>query len=297
MISNLQMEYLLAVARTGNITKAAELLHISQPSLSNQIIALEKELGIPLLERRHKRVYLTDAGRYFATQSQKIILQTRNLEHTMNEFSTLKKGTLRVGLLPILCPLYLPEMIALFQKNYSNVQLILTVDGSKNLLRQLKDENLDVIIAILEKGTLQKEITAVPLRHSMIEAAVHENHPLAKLDIIEIHKLLDESLIISGDSFVLQHIVQQNMEAQQIPLTYSHKCSQIESCLALVDKGIGISFCSPEVAAYYHFPHVVLRPLEPPITRDIYLIYKKQPAYLPLLQAFVQHVRTEFNIS
>ena len=115
MISNRQMEYLLSIARTRNITKAAQLLHISQPSLSNQIISLEKQLGIPLLERRRKRVYLTDAGQYFATQSQKILTQSQNLEHAMNEFSQIKRGSLRLGLLPILCSLHLPEAIASFQ--------------------------------------------------------------------------------------------------------------------------------------------------------------------------------------
>lgn len=179
MISNRQMEYLLAIARTRNITKAAQLLHISQPSLSNQIISLEKQLGIPLLERRRKRVYLTDAGQYFATQSQKILTQSQNLEHAMNEFSQIKRGSLRLGLLPILCSLHLPEAIASFQKEYPRILLNLTVDGSRHLMEKLLDDSLDAIIAILEKTDLQDDITAIPLKTSPIYAAIHESHPLA----------------------------------------------------------------------------------------------------------------------
>ena len=179
MISNRQMEYLLAIARTGNITKAAQLLHISQPSLSNQIISLEKQLGIPLLERRRKRVYLTDAGQYFATHSQKILTQSQNLEHAMNEFSQIKRGSLRLGLLPILCSLHLPEAIASFQKEYPRILLNLTVDGSRHLMEKLLDDSLDAIIAILEKTDLQDDITAIPLKTSPIYAAIHESHHLA----------------------------------------------------------------------------------------------------------------------
>lgn len=296
MISHLQMKYLLAVAQTGNITKAAQQLHISQPSLSNQIIALEKQLGISLLERRRKRVYLTDAGQYFATQSQKILNQEQNLEHTMEEFSQLKKGSLRLGLLPILCSLSLPEAVASFQKEYPQIRISLMVDGSLHLLKKLTGDDLDVIIAILEKDDLKKEVTALPLKMSTIYAAVHESHPLAAQPWIAPQQLIHESLIISGDSFVLQHIILKSMTDSQIFPEYSHKCNQIEASLALVDKNMGITFCSQEVASYYNFPHIVLRPLNPPITRTVYMVYRKQLNYFPLLKSFVNHIKEQYSL-
>ena len=296
MISNRQMEYLLAIARTGNITKAAQLLHISQPSLSNQIISLEKQLGIPLLERRRKRVYLTDAGQYFATQSQKILTQSQNLEHAMNEFSQIKRGSLRLGLLPILCSLHLPEAIASFQKEYPRILLNLTVDGSRHLMEKLLDDSLDAIIAILEKTDLQDDITAIPLKTSPIYAAIHESHPLAAQQWVTTQQFLPESLISSGDSVVLQHIILESMNASRILPEHSHKCNQIEASLALVDKNMGITFCSKEVASYYRFSHIVLRPFTPPITRNIYMAYRKQLNYFPLLKAFVQYIEKFIHI-
>lgn len=265
MISHIQMEYLLAVARTGNITKAAQQLHISQPSLSNQIIALEKQLGIPLLERRRKRIYLTDAGLYFANQSYKLLTQSRNLEYAMKEFSRLQNGSLRVGLLPILCPL--------------------------QLLEKLDSDDLDAVLAILEEKDLEKDISFLPFKTSPICAALHESHPLAGFSALTAEQLTRETLILSSDSFVLQQIILENIKAGNTPPANSMKCSQIESCLALADKNMGIAFCSPEVADYYHFPHIVLRPLNPPITRCVYLAYKKNPNYFPLLKAFVQHIQ------
>jgi DNA-binding transcriptional LysR family regulator len=291
VISHIQMEYLLAVARTGNITKTAQQLHISQPSLSNQIIALEKQLGIPLLERRRKRIYLTDAGLYFANQSYKILTQSRNLEYAMKEFSRLQNGSLRVGLLPILCPLQLPEAIADFQRIYPKVKLTLTVEGSRQLLEKLDSDDLDAVLAILEEKDLEKDISFLPFKTSPICAALHESHPLAGFSALTAEQLTRETLILSSDSFVLQQIILENIKAGNTPPAYSMKCSQIESCLALADKNMGIAFCSPEVADYYHFPHIVLRPLNPPITRCVYLAYKKNPNYFPLLKAFVQHIQ------
>ena len=144
----------------------------------------------------------------------------------------------------------------------------LMVDGSLHLLEKLAGDDLDVIIAILEKDDLKKEVTALPLKTSTIYAAVHKSHPLAAQPWIAPQQLIHEPLIISGDSFVLQHIILKSMTDSQIFPEYSHKCNQIEASLALVDKNMGITFCSQEVASYYklssyrptaaqpfHYPH------------------------------------------
>lgn len=296
MISHMQMKYLLAVALTGNITKAAAQLHITQPSLSNQIIALEKQLGIPLLERRRKRVYLTEAGKYFARQAQKILAEDQSLEHSMKEFAQLQKGSLRIGLLPILCPLQLPEMVAAFQKKFPQIHLDLTVDGSSNLLENLVSDDLDCVIAIMENDNPKQEVTAIPLKTSAICAALHEKEPLAAYSYITPQQLFHKPLIISSDSFVLQHIILESIKLNKNFPERHYKCNQIESCLALADKNMGITFCSPEVASYYHFPHIVLRPLQPAIERCVYLVYKKDPTYFPLLQAFIQHIEKSYNV-
>ncbi|WP_370821961.1 LysR family transcriptional regulator [Acidaminococcus massiliensis] len=292
MITHIQMEYMLAVAHTGNITKAAQLLHISQPSLSNQIIALEKQLGIPLLERRRKRVYLTDAGRYFAIQAQKILAQDRNLEYAMQEFAQLQNGSLRLGLLPILCPLQLPESIADFQRHYPQIRLTLTVDGSRQLQEKLITDDLDAIIAILQEKDQREDLVCLPFNTSSICAALHEQHPLTSFPALTLNQLTQETLILSNDSFVLQHIILESIKTTGQPPKSSMTCSQIESCLALADKNMGIAFCSPDVAAYYHFPHIVLRPIQPSITRSVYLVYRKNPLYFPVLNAFIQHIKT-----
>ena len=74
------------------------------------------------------------------------------------------------------------------------------------------------------------------------------------------------------------------------------KCNQIESCLALVNSGMGISFCSKEVAEYFPFPNVVIKPLQPFFNRHIYLIYRKNPTYYPLLQEFIKYAQTNFMV-
>lgn len=92
-----QLMYVTAAAKHGNITKAAEELCISQPSLSNQIIKLENELNIKLFERKRHRVELTEAGRAFVESSLPILNSFRKLEQLMGEYASMNKGSINIG--------------------------------------------------------------------------------------------------------------------------------------------------------------------------------------------------------
>ena len=94
-----QLRYFIEVARTGNISTAAKNLFISQPSLSQQIINLEKELEIQLLIRHSKSVCLSDAGEQFLSHAQCIVGEAEQLAELMQKHSLLQAGTLRIGML------------------------------------------------------------------------------------------------------------------------------------------------------------------------------------------------------
>lgn len=295
MIKNLQMEYLLAIAKFSNITKAAEVLHISQPSLSNQIIILEKELGIALLERKHKRVFLTEAGKTFVEHAQKILVDTELLENLMTDYANLNTGSLRIGALSIMSPLKIPNLISNFRKKYPKSKITILEDGSNNLQMAVKNNMLDVAFVILN-GTPEPVLTTINLGQSGIYVAVNKNHPLSKAKSISFKQLGKENLVVSGDSFVLQKIILEALASKHMQSNVVCKCNQIDSCLDLVNSNMGISFCSKEVAEYYRFPNVVIKPLHPVKNRHIYLIYRKNPNYYPLLQEFIKYVQENFMI-
>lgn len=282
-----QLIYVIETARLGNITKAAEHLHISQPSLSNQIINLEKELGVSLFERTRKRIYLTDAGKAFVHEAQTIVNGFTSLSQLMQEYARKNTGSLRIGALSTMCSLKIPEMIQKFQKQYSKISISLLESGSTALLNAVIHDELDVAFAVLNSALPYEGINKTRIFSSDIYAAVNAKSPFAQKSSFSLDDLSSVSLISSTEDFSLFSIILSLLENKSITYSVASKCNQIDSCLSLVDKDLGVTFCTRITAAYYKYPNVRLIPFVPALTRDVYLIYKKNPDYHPLLNAFI----------
>lgn len=285
-----QMEYILAVAECGNITKAAEKLHISQPSLSNQIIALENQLGIALLERKHKRVFLTEAGIAFAKYAKKIINESSHLQRLMTDFANLNTGSIRIGVLPIMSSLRIPDMINKFKQEYNNVKVTVQEKGSSDLLHSVKSNEVDVAFAIIN-GAPDEEFNAIPINTSNICAVVNKNNELSTKKRISWQMLKNVPLALNTDSYVLQHILADNFFlGNKNDINVVSYCNQIETVLALANQNMGLAFCTKDVVDYYGYNNIISIPLYPELKRTVYLVYKKDIAYYPVLKAFVELV-------
>ena len=128
---------------------------------------------------------------------------------------------------------------------------------------------------------------SLPLLQSEICAAVHVDNPLACRDAIELEQLADQTLITPNQDFNLSGIILSHLSSLGISCQVQNICSQIDSCLALVNKNMGISFCSRASADYYRYPNVVSVSIKPVISRTVYLVYKKDLAFLSLSAALL----------
>lgn len=123
-----QLRYFLEIEKTLNITVAAKNLIISQPSLSQQIINLERELGVPLLIRHARSVELTDAGEKFALHARRILGDIGQLSELMQRHSLLQEGTLRVGMLWVAGYLNLFQVMSDYRQRYPGLLYDLKID-------------------------------------------------------------------------------------------------------------------------------------------------------------------------
>lgn len=291
-----QLIYVIMVAETGSITKAAEKLHLSQPSLSNQIISLERELGISLFERIKKRVYLTDAGQAFVEHARQIVNDFQSLAHIMGEYSQKKLGYIRIGALSIMCPLQIPDLIHQFGRLYPGITVSLLESGSISLLQSLTNNEIDVAFALWEpRYVVDDDITAIRLMDSDIYAVVSHEHPLSGRKELTLTDFSGIPLIVNTVSFKLSSIIISKMEAAGINYVISNQCDQIDSCLSLASKNLGVFFCSKETVSYYPYDNLEVIPVIPPISRGVYLIYKKNPDFHPALQSFIRYTLDFYN--
>src|SRR5271156_3468531 len=128
-----QLRYFVAVATTGNFSRAAERCHVSQPSLSQQILKLERRLGTPLLNRLGRRAVLTDAGRLLLERATTILAEVDDVELRLADKDK-QGGRLAIGAIPTIAPYLLPPALKQFARRCPDVELTVEEDVTRNLV-------------------------------------------------------------------------------------------------------------------------------------------------------------------
>ena len=181
-----QLRYVLEAADKKSFSAAAKSLFVSQPSLSQQIMNLEKELGIPLFIRHSKSVSLTEAGEYFVQSARRILNDTEQLKYSMLKYSSLQTGTLKLGMLWIGGYLNLPQLITDYHDQHPLVTCHLDVEGSKTLFHMLKARDLHAIFIIgSEKQLLNQDLYYQKIMEDRYMAVISTDNPLS-LSLIHI---------------------------------------------------------------------------------------------------------------
>ncbi|MGW2659199.1 LysR family transcriptional regulator, partial [Streptomyces sp. NPDC001478] len=158
-----QLTYFVAVAETRHFTRAAEEVHVSQPSLSQQIRALENELGAELFSRARGNITLTDAGEALLPLARRILADADTARHEVQELAQLRRGRVRLGATPSLCTGLLPDVLRAFHDRHPGIQLLLEEGGSHDLVRELARGALDLALVVLPLPAASPALTTVEL--------------------------------------------------------------------------------------------------------------------------------------
>lgn len=180
-----------AVAGEGSFTRAAEALHVSQPTLSGQVRALEDRYGVRLFERRGRGIELTDLGRALFAITQRLFSQHAEAEQLLSSARGLKSGQLRVG---ADAPYHVIPLVAAFGRRYPGIALSLTFGNSKRVLQDLLERRCDV--AVLADVTPDGRLYAVPFQREQLVAFVERGHPWAARRSIRLAELADRRLVL-----------------------------------------------------------------------------------------------------
>src|SRR6185312_6035155 len=143
-----QLAYFVAVAQEGSFTRAAERVNVAQPSLSQQIKALETDLGAQLVHRARGQVGLTAAGETLLPVARRMLADAETARREIRELAALGRGRVRLGATPSLCTGVLPAVLADYRHRYPGVDLVVHESGSRDLERALVEGSLDVALVI-----------------------------------------------------------------------------------------------------------------------------------------------------
>lgn len=241
-----QLRYVVAVARAGNFSRAAEQCHVSQPSLSQQIQKLEEELGERLFERMKRQAIPTEAGQGFLKRAIRILEEVEVAKREAGEMQELLRGVLRLGVLPTIAPYLLPEMIRRFTGQYPGVELVVQEDTTARLTQLLLGFEIDLAILALPVDSDRLEVR--PLFTEELLLALPPGHPLTARKSVPAEELASERLIVMKEGHCLGDQVQQFCAASGTRPQVSFRSAQLETIQALVATGFGLSLI-PAMAA------------------------------------------------
>ncbi len=286
-----QLRYFVEVSRRRNFTRAAQACRVAQPSLSQQIIKLEKELGQPLLDRTRRKILLTPAGQRFLPQAQAILAAVEDARRMVSLDDALH-GQLSIGAISTIAPYLLPQILARFL--HSRPQA--TVSVVENLT--------PVLVEACLAGELDAAIVALPINEPMLEAvplfteslllATAYEHPLARQRSVKLTDLTGHPFVLLDPVHCLgAQIVQFCRDRSCVPVVRC-RSSQLLTVQKMVAMGLGLSLipqmaCTTDAASGCRYRR--LSGDHP--QRTIGLVYLRRRFRTPLLEHLLAILRAD----
>ena len=234
-----QLRYVVAVARAGNFSRAAEQCHVTQPSLSQQIQKLEDELGERLFDRMKREVKLTSHGKVFLRRAIRILEEVDAAKREAADAQDLLRGTLTIGVLPTIAPYLLPAALAEFTKKFHGVEIIVHEDTTTRLLKLAHGYEID--FALVSQPIQDERLEVRQLFTEELLLALPPGHPLARKRSVTVADLAGESLIVMKEGHCLGDQVLDFCDRRDVKPKISFRSAQLETVQALVAAGLGIS--------------------------------------------------------
>lgn len=253
-----QLRYFVAVAELENFTRAAEQCHVTQPSLSQQIAKLERDLGTRLLDRLGRTVVLTDSGKELLERARRILREVDAAEKWFHQPDGAESTLLRLGALPTIAPFQLPGIIQHFRTEMPRVSLSLVEDYTDHLLARLLKGTLDIALLALpiDDARLQVE----PLFREALLVAMRPDHPLAERAAVSFNQVRQEPFVLLHEVHCLGEQIIGFCRQHEFQPQVVCESAQISTIQAMIRLGLGVSLL-PEMAIDPADDSLVYRPI------------------------------------
>lgn len=282
-----QLRYFCAVAQTGSFTKAAEQEGIAQPSLSQQIVRLEKSLGARLFDRLGRGVRLTDSGRTLLPQALEILRQVNGARTSLESLQLGVAGRLTVGCIPTIMPYFLAPAVSHFALAFPDVELRLVEDITPNLTLSLQTGDID--LAVVSPPVHNADMVCSELFREPIVVAVGEKHRLGQASRVAFAQLDQERLLMLREGHCFRDNALRLCARARMEVQATFETDQFSSILPLVAAGFGISLV-PAMAADRKSGCTFL-PLDPEVHRRVGYMRIRRHALGTAQRAFIGWLR------
>ncbi|WNI14483.1 LysR family transcriptional regulator [Actinacidiphila sp. ITFR-21] len=291
-----QLAYFVAVADSRHFTRAAEAVHVSQPSLSQQILALEKELGAALFSRARGNITLTDAGRALLPLARRILADADTARHEVLELAQLRRGRVRLGATPSLCTGLLPDVLRAFHDRHPGIQLLVRESGSHDLVRELARGALDLALVVLPLPGPSPALTTVELfQEDLVVVSSAEAPPLRPP--ARITDLEGRPMVMFRHGYDLRDLTLAACRAAGFEPYLAVEGGEMDAVLGFVRAGLGVGVV-PAMAADRAGPGLRVTPLaRPGLRRTVALAHRGDVAPPRAARAFQDVLLTSARLA
>ena len=240
-----QLRYFCAIASHSSFTRAAEAEHVAQPSLSQQILKLEDELGARLFDRLPKSVRLTQFGEAFLVRAEKILREIGETKTQIQEMAGTEKGEVVIGAIPTIAPYVLPHLLTTFATGHPGIVINVIEEITPVLLERLHTGKIDA--ALLARPVPGNELLSVELLKEPLFAAIPKEHPLAQRKTVSFRQMKDEPFLLLKEGHCFRDNALAACRRSRVVPNVVFESGQFATILAMVASGMGVSVV-PEMA-------------------------------------------------
>jgi len=235
-----QLEYLVAISETHHFRRAAERVNTTQPTLSEQLKALEERLGVQLVERSRSHVLLTPIGGQVVDIARRMLADADAIRALAASGGRELGGVLRLGLPATIGPYLLPRIIPDLQSSYPELKLYVREELPTVLPQALEEGRQDVIISLLP--VQGRTLVVAPLFREPLYLAVAADHPLAGRDFARRSELKGTDVLTLGPGHQIHDVVVSLCEEFGARLRHDYEGTSLDTLREMVAMGLGITF-------------------------------------------------------
>lgn len=285
-VSLRQMKVFESIARHLSFTRAAEELHLTQPTVSMQIKKLADEADLPLFEQVGKKIYLTDAGRELYSACRDIFERMDRLNMSFAEMKGVKKGRLRLTVITT-AQYFAPELLGGFCQQYPGIEVSLEVTNREEALARLTNNDDDLYI--LGQPPRELDVVSVPFLENPLVVVARRDHPLARAKAIPLRRLAEEPFLVREPGSGTRAAFERLMKRHGLKVRVKMEIGSNEAIKHAVAGGLGLAVLSRHSLRFTDTrrPLAILDVQQFPIQRYWYIVHPAAKQLSVVARAFL----------
>jgi DNA-binding transcriptional LysR family regulator len=277
------------VVKARSFSRAAEVLFMTQPGVSNHVSQLEIQTGTRLLIREKGRFKLTKEGRFVFRHAEKMQAIATELENSIRAMRRDMEHIIKIATTPVYSKIMMPNILDSFQKANPEIMIKLDLGSSNDMLKTVFSMENDVVVAANQKTS--KKLYAFPLVKEDLVLITCKNHPLSRKNSASLRDIAEHPLVIREEGSSTKKVVREAFESMNIKPSVLIEVKSTEFIKEWVSQGRGVSVLIRRAVSDDENKHLEVVPLKEPLSLEVSVLFLKSRKHDSSIQKFMEHIK------